>query len=714
MPALLIDNALQAIGRTAKNRAGERRIDFVSSPGSFASKSPLATTAVPAIASSAHAAKASTAAAGPRQQGNQQPRQAASSMPMQLSSTWLVAGGIGPGLVNLGNTCFLNSVLQCMTYNPPLAQVLLTGAHGRSCPSKGFCAMCSLESHVQMCFKRSGQSAKAISPRLFVDNLKRISKQMRVGRQEDAHEFIRFLVEGLQKGEAAGGKKPNATITGRVFNGSLRSQIKCLSCKGTSDTVDPLMDISLDIKHCQSLDQAFRRFTTPELLNKQNQYRCAKCNGLRDAHKQITILKPPTVLTVQLKRFGFHHSMGSKISSPVQFQPQLKLDAYMATPSKSAVCNMAHCMTCARWHARGFSSPMLTCCIANQCFPFCPRGLFWIHSSQTMYDLFAVLVHSGSSCHSGHYFSFVKAPDGNWYCMNDSQVRPVSEKTVLSQSAYMLFYVHRTSSQGLATIPTPRLGSDHAPEKAQPQPQTDSHRKQALPPATATDASRNRVDVKQHVATDAELPSWNGSCDNDSTPSESSLSSSSFLSDYNATRPWIVMPLSGMDDDRSETPDTSSTGIKRTSSSSSSSSSSISSIKSSTGSAKSINNKSSGTINASPIEAIVQPTFAPDRSRAESSPKAANMPPTSSDLAPFVAASADPFLAGSLYGTHTGVWDTIDHGTLFKREEVVYMQHKAGKRRRPSEHEQEYDRPSMKKNKRKEAFMQRMDATQRL
>ena len=42
-----------------------------------------------------------------------------------------------------------------------------------------------------------------------------------------------------------------------------------------------------------------------------------------------------------------------------------------------------------------------------------------------MYDLFAILIHSGNSCNSGHYYCFVKNSDKMWYCMNDSQVRMV-------------------------------------------------------------------------------------------------------------------------------------------------------------------------------------------------------------------------------------------------------------------------------------------------
>ena len=65
---------------------------------------------------------------------------------------WRSVAGAGPGLANLGNTCFLNSVLQCLTYAPPLANLCLDGVHSASCAKAkgdaGFCAFCELEKHV--------------------------------------------------------------------------------------------------------------------------------------------------------------------------------------------------------------------------------------------------------------------------------------------------------------------------------------------------------------------------------------------------------------------------------------------------------------------------------------------------------------------------------------------------------------------------------------
>lgn len=46
---------------------------------------------------------------------------------------WKESRPVGSGLCNLGNTCFLNSVLQCLTYTPPLFNYITSGHHNKSC-----------------------------------------------------------------------------------------------------------------------------------------------------------------------------------------------------------------------------------------------------------------------------------------------------------------------------------------------------------------------------------------------------------------------------------------------------------------------------------------------------------------------------------------------------------------------------------------------------
>lgn len=51
----------------------------------------------------------------------------------RLSLRWGRVYRVGAGLHNLGNTCFLNSTVQCLTYTPPLANYLLSKEHTRGC-----------------------------------------------------------------------------------------------------------------------------------------------------------------------------------------------------------------------------------------------------------------------------------------------------------------------------------------------------------------------------------------------------------------------------------------------------------------------------------------------------------------------------------------------------------------------------------------------------
>lgn len=54
--------------------------------------------------------------------------------PMErLSLQWERVYRVGAGLHNLGNTCFLNATVQCLTYTPPLANYLLSREHARNC-----------------------------------------------------------------------------------------------------------------------------------------------------------------------------------------------------------------------------------------------------------------------------------------------------------------------------------------------------------------------------------------------------------------------------------------------------------------------------------------------------------------------------------------------------------------------------------------------------
>lgn len=322
--------------------------------------------------------------------------------PMErLSMKWERVSRVGAGLQNLGNTCFLNSTVQCLTYTPPLANYLLSKEHSRNCQQGGFCMLCIMQNHLIQAFANSGN---AIKPIAFIRELKKIARHFRFGSQEDAHEFLRYTIDAMQKACLNGYAKLDrqsqaTTLVHQIFGGYLRSRVKCSVCKSVSDTFDPYLDIALEIRQSANIVRALELFIKSDVLSGENAYMCGKCKKKVPATKRFSIHRASNVLTLSLKRFA--NFSGGKITKDVGYPEFLNIRPYM-----------------------------------SQC-----------NGDPVMYSLYAVLVHSGYSCHAGHYYCYVKASNGQWYQMNDSLVHASNIKVVLNQQAYVLFYLRLPESR---------------------------------------------------------------------------------------------------------------------------------------------------------------------------------------------------------------------------------------------------------------------------
>ncbi|KAM6957751.1 ubiquitin carboxyl-terminal hydrolase 36 [Aplochiton taeniatus] len=313
----------------------------------------------------------------------------------RLAMRWERVYRVGAGLHNLGNTCFLNSTVQCLTYTPPLANYLLSKEHSRACHQPGFCMICIMQNHIIQAFANTGNAIKPVS---FIRDLKKIARHFRFGSQEDAHEFLRYTIDAMQKACLNGYPKLDrqtqaTTLVHQIFGGYLRSRVKCSVCKSVSDTYDPYLDIALEIRQAANIVRALELFVKPDFLSGENAYMCAKCKKKVPATKRFTVHRTSSVLTLSLKRFA--NFSGGKITKDVGYPEFLNIRPYMSQSSGEPV----------------------------------------------MYGLYAVLVHSGYSCHAGHYYCYVKASNGQWYQMNDSMVHSSNIKVVLNQQAYVLFYL---------------------------------------------------------------------------------------------------------------------------------------------------------------------------------------------------------------------------------------------------------------------------------
>ena len=166
----------------------------------------------------------------------------------------------------------------------------------------GECPFCILEKRIA----RSLSVDLALdAPAKLQNCLKIFAEHFKCGRQEDAHEFLRYVIDachntclrlkklqlqrrynnGCKGGENVSNGSSNgcsnsssggSSVVKEIFGGALQSQVKCLSCGNESNKVDEIMDISLDVLLSNSLRDAFQKFFQFEVLDGNNKYKCDK------------------------------------------------------------------------------------------------------------------------------------------------------------------------------------------------------------------------------------------------------------------------------------------------------------------------------------------------------------------------------------------------------------------------------------------------------
>lgn len=147
------------------------------------------------------------------------------------------------------------------------------------------CPFCLLEKRIARSL-RLDQPQDA--PAKIQGCLRLYAEHFRCGRQEDAHEFLRYVIDAchntclrlkkLRQQQRNGAEAPNCgdSVVKEIFGGALQSQVKCLSCGAESNKVDDIMDISLDVLQSSSLKEALHKFFQPEVLDGNNKYKCEK------------------------------------------------------------------------------------------------------------------------------------------------------------------------------------------------------------------------------------------------------------------------------------------------------------------------------------------------------------------------------------------------------------------------------------------------------
>ncbi|KAM9375159.1 ubiquitin carboxyl-terminal hydrolase 8 [Phaethornis superciliosus] len=339
-----------------------------------------------------------------------------------------VFGGSGPaltGLRNLGNTCYMNSILQCLCNAPHLADYFNRNLYQDDINRSNFLGHkgeVAEEFGVIMKALWTGQY-KYISPKDFKITIGKINDQFAGYSQQDSQELLLFLMDGLHEdlnkadnrkrykeenndhlddfraAELAWHKHKqlNESIIVALFQGQFKSTVQCLTCHKKSRTFEAFMYLSLPLasnSKC-TLQECLRLFSKEEKLTDNNRFYCSHCKTRRDSLKKIEIWKLPPVLLVHLKRFSYDGRWKQKLQTSVDFPLEtLDLSQYVIGPKNNL----------------------------------------------KRYNLFSVSNHYGG-LDGGHYTAYCKnASKQRWFKFDDHEVSEISASSVKSSAAYILFY----------------------------------------------------------------------------------------------------------------------------------------------------------------------------------------------------------------------------------------------------------------------------------
>ncbi|KAH3767228.1 ubiquitin carboxyl-terminal hydrolase 12 [Pelomyxa schiedti] len=335
------------------------------------------------------------------------------------------------GIRNQGATCYLNSLLQSLYHTPSIRKAVYMLPTSKSdVPSK------SIPLALQRVFYTLQYSTEAASTRELTASFGWTAADSFT--QHDVQELNRVLCDTLDT--KMRGTPAEGTIS-KLLSGRVKSYIKCIKVPFESAREETFYDLSLDVKGCKDLDTSLRRYTMPEPLTGQNQYNAGPPHGLQDAHKGLQFIQFPPVLHVHLKRFEYDPLSDSmvKVNDRFEFPLTIDLGPYLATPPKE----------------------------------------------DNVYQLHAVLVHTGG-IGGGHYYSFIRPRKANqWFKMNDDQVTRATQRDALDNNfggpvsvtqrpanAYMLIYFRQSQLSSIlckvneSTIPA-HIGQMIASEKEQ-------------------------------------------------------------------------------------------------------------------------------------------------------------------------------------------------------------------------------------------------------
>ncbi|KAL0953949.1 hypothetical protein HGRIS_005110 [Hohenbuehelia grisea] len=353
------------------------------------------------------------------------------------------------GLKNLGNTCYMNAPIQCLSATLPFAQFFM---NGRWRDAINMLNKMGSQGKLVQAFAQLSRTmwqgdVPYITPIDFRKTVVALNSQYSGSDQHDSPEFLSFLLDIIHEDlnrvitkpvwaptpeyeaelerlppqiasdrEWRAWRQRNDSLIVDYFQGQLRNRLQCHTCNQTSTTYNVFSMLQLPVPSRSgkiSIQKCLDAFFNTEVMEKDDAWECPRCKQKRKASKQLSLARLPPILLIHLKRFETRGRFSDKIDTFVDYPLKgLDLTNLMPPPLPPGA-------------DKGQSAPIS---------PDDPRT----QSPPYKYDLYGVTNHYGNLT-SGHYTAYI-ASRGGWMSCDDSSVRPLDPKQVVNQKAYVLFY----------------------------------------------------------------------------------------------------------------------------------------------------------------------------------------------------------------------------------------------------------------------------------
>uniref|UniRef100_A0A8C8FUH3 Ubiquitin carboxyl-terminal hydrolase 47 n=1 Tax=Oncorhynchus tshawytscha TaxID=74940 RepID=A0A8C8FUH3_ONCTS len=352
------------------------------------------------------------------------------------------------GLVNQAMTCYLNSLLQTLFMTPEFRNALYNWEFEESEEDP----VTSIPYQLQRLFLLLQTSKKrAIETTDVTRSFGWDSSE--AWQQHDVQELCRVMFDAL---EQKWKQTEQADLINQLYQGKLKDYVRCLECGYESWRIDTYLDIPLVIRPFGasqaygSVEEALQAFVQPETLDGANQYFCERCKKKCDARKGLRFLHFPYLLTLQLKRFDFDYTtmhrikLNDRMSFPEELDMSPFIDVEDEKSPQTESCTDSGAENEGSCHSDQMSndfsaddgvdegicldSASSTERVLKPKVPSLNTIPSW--SSSLTFELFSVMVHSGSAA-GGHYYACIKSfSDGQWYSFNDQHVSKITQEDI--------------------------------------------------------------------------------------------------------------------------------------------------------------------------------------------------------------------------------------------------------------------------------------------